>query len=201
MSLSRGKNKKNVTDFSTFVKEEIDEFIKYGLLNNSTQSLDEFEASLNHTANTTTLEDEVDRLASSSPFVFPANMTLDTYAQLVYNYDGKRGGLLFRGLYAPLLIPWVQQFAADDRLMILRFSDLYSKPNETVDEVLGFAGVNDTSIDEDYIIPKRIRKNPDMKGKDISLDPTLRLYLNLLYRPINKLLAELLGDDWQGVWA
>lgn len=85
--------------------------------------------------------------------------------------------------------------------MILRFSDLHSKPNETVDEVLGFAGVNDTSIDEDYIIPKRIRKNPDMKGKDISLDPTLRLYLNLLYRPINKLLAELLGDDWQGVWA
>jgi len=193
MSLSRGK-KKNA-DFSTLVKEEIDEFIKYGLLNNSTQSLDDFEASLNHTANAT-LEDEV-----ASPFVFPANMTLDTYAQLVYNYDGKRGGLLFRGLYAPLLIPWVQQFAADDRLMILRFSDLHSKPNETVNKVLGFAGVNDTSIDEDYIIPKRIRKNPDMKGKDISLDPTLRLYLNLLYRPINKLLAELLGDDWQGVWA
>lgn len=106
MSLSRGKKKKNVTDFSTLVKEEIDEF--YGLLSNSTQSLDEFEASLNHTANAT-FEDEI-----SSPFVFPANMTLDTYAQLVYNYEGKRGGLLFRGLYAPLLIPWVQQFAADE---------------------------------------------------------------------------------------
>ena len=37
--------------------------------------------------------------------------------------------------------------------MILRFSDLHSKPNETINEVLGFAGVNDTSIDEDYIIP------------------------------------------------
>ena len=192
MSLSRGKKKKNVTDFSTLVKEEIGEFIKYGLLNNSTQSLDDFEASLNHTANTT---------LASSPFVFPSNMTLDTYAQLVYNYEGKRGGLLFRGLCAPLLIPWVQQFAADDRLMILRFSDLHSKPNETVNEVLGFAGVNDTSIDEDYIIPKRIRKNPDMKGKDISLDPTLRLYLNLLYQPVNKLLVELLGDEWQGVWS
>jgi hypothetical protein len=195
MSLSR---EKNVTDFSTLVKEEIDEFIKYGLLSNSTWSLDDFEASLNHTVNNT-LENEVDRL-KSSPFVFPGNMTLDTYAQLVYNYKGKRGGLLFRGLYAPLLIPWVKQFAADDKLMILRFSDLHSKPNETINEVLGFAGVNDTSIDEDYIIPTRIRNNPDMKGKDISLDPTLRLYLNLLYRPINKLLAELLGDDWQGVW-
>ena len=197
MSLGRGKKKNITSDFSTLVKEEIDEFIKYGLLNNSTQSLDEFEASLNHTTNST-LEDEVDR---SSPFVFPSNMTLDRYAQLVYNYKGKRGGLLFRGLYAPLLIPWVNQFAADDRLMILRFDHLHSKPNETINEVLGFAGVNDTSIDEDYIIPKRIRKNPDFKGLDISLDPTLRLYLNLLYRPINKLLAELLGDDWQGVWA
>ena len=196
MSLGWGKKKDFTDHFSILVKEEIDEFIKYGLLSNSTQTLDDFEASLNHTANTT-IEDE---LEASSPFVFPGNMTLDTYAQLVYNYKGKRGGLLFRGLYAPLLIPWVKQFAADDKLMILRFSDLHSKPNETINEVLGFAGVNDTSIDEDYIIPTRIRNNPDMKGNDISLDPTLRLYLNLLYRPINKLLAELLGDDWQGVW-
>ena len=43
MSLGRGKKKNITSDFSTLVKEEIDEFIKYGLLNNSTQSLDEFE--------------------------------------------------------------------------------------------------------------------------------------------------------------
>ena len=49
MKLSKRKKKKSITDFTILVKEEIDDFIKYGLLSNSTQSFDKFEASLNHT--------------------------------------------------------------------------------------------------------------------------------------------------------
>ncbi len=54
-----------------------------------------------------------------------------------------------RGLYAPLLLPWVTQFAPDDRLMVMKFKEMW---NETfVDDAFSFAGVQDTSIDEQML--------------------------------------------------
>ena len=85
---------------------------------------------------------------SSSPFVFPQNMTLEKYAKVIQNCKGKRKGYLIRGLYAPLLFPCTTKFATDDRLMVIKFNEVFNE--SIVDEVLKFAGVVDTSIDEHY---------------------------------------------------
>ena len=97
--------------FATIVKNEIDNFIANGLLDNATMSLDDFEAALANNSH-----------APSSPFVFPKNMTLEKYAELVQLYRGnKKNEYLIRGLYAPLLLPWVKRFAKDDRFMVMKF--------------------------------------------------------------------------------
>eukprot|EP00985_Skeletonema_marinoi_P023541 scaffold15741_cov168-Skeletonema_marinoi.AAC.15 len=124
--------------FATIVKNEIDNFIANGLLDNATMSLDDFEAALANNSH-----------APSSPFVFPKNMTLEKYAELVQLYRGnKKKECLIRGLYAPLLLPWVNRFAKDDRLMVMKFNEVFNA--SIVDEVLRFAGVEDTSVDDHY---------------------------------------------------
>jgi hypothetical protein len=208
--MEAGRSRTNLL-FATKVKKEIDTLIANGLLDNATMSLNDFEASL---ANNT---DQSDVPSSSSPFVFPQNMTLESCAQVLeqnFNYQQKRKGFLIRGLYAPLLLPWVERFAADDRLMVMKFKEVFNE--SIVDEVLRFAGVNDTSIDEHYddfirsqrgIILRERKKNESddddhhhhaMKGLKMTLDPTTRLYLKLFYRPFNRFLVQLLGDEWEG---
>mmetsp|Transcript_28597 Transcript_28597/g.57546 ORF Transcript_28597/g.57546 Transcript_28597/m.57546 type:complete len:263 (-) Transcript_28597:139-927(-) len=165
--------------FATIVKKEIDNFIANGLLDNATMSLDDFEAGLANNSDVT-----------SSPFVFPQNTTLEKYAQLVQLYRGnKKKEYLIRGLYAPLLLPWVNRFAKDDRLMVMKFKDVFNA--SIVDEVLRFAGVEDTSVDVD-------EHYDDYEGGEMPLDPTIRLYLKFLYQPFDKFLVQLLGEEWEG---
>ena len=170
------------------------------LLDKMTTSLDDFEASLANTSDVPT-----------SPFVFP-NITLEECAQIIQNYKGsfKKKGYLIRGLYAPILLPWVKHFAADDRLMVMKFKEVWN--TSIVDEVLSFAGVEDTSIDEhydDFIRNQRgkIKRKADKnvtgdrhanKGVQMPLDPNVRLYLKFLYQPFNRFLVHLLGGEWEG---
>ena len=196
MRVERSKSKNNVTSFATIVKKEIDELITIGLLDNATIPLNDFDSRLPNNTD-----------QSSSPFVFPQNMTLEKYARVIQNCKGKKKGYLIRGLYAPLLFPWTKKFATDDRLMVIKFNEVFNE--SIVDEVLKFAGVVDTSVDEHYddvvrdrrgkILAKAKRNNTHaMKGKEMPLDPVIRLYLKLFYQPFNRYLAQLLGDEWEG---
>jgi hypothetical protein len=94
--------------------------------------------------------------------------------------------------------------------MVMKFNELFNA--SIVDEVLRFAGVEDTSVDEhydDFIRNKRGKikgraNNNTMfdhhanKGVEMPLDPTIRLYLKFLYQPFNRFLLQLLGEEWDG---
>ena len=76
-----------------------------------------------------------------------------------------------------------------------------------VDEALQFAGLKDTSIDNDEVNLQQQwsrKRTGDAnhhanQGKDIGrLDSMTRLYLTLFYRPFNRFLVQLLGDEWEG---
>eukprot|EP00986_Skeletonema_menzelii_P002089 scaffold571_cov76-Skeletonema_menzelii.AAC.6 len=166
-----------IPSFAERVRREIDDFISNGLLNVGTMSLQDFQTSLANSNSD----------VPSSPFAFPKNVTIEKYAQLFEDYKESKEGHLIRGLYAPLLLPWVKQFAADDRLMAFRF-----------------AGVADTSIDDERLANKKKKTTTGEgdhhanKGIEMSLDPTIQLYLKFLYQPFNRLLAQLLGEEWDG---
>ena len=173
------------------------------LLDNATISFDKFEASL---ANNSERMDEL-----SSPIVLDQNMTLEDYSRRLFSLGlGERKGVIVRGLYAPLLLPWVKHLATDDRLMVMKFKDVMNVSE--VDEALRFAGVNDTSIDDHYddfirnqrgnIFGRRDSNTTEQhhanKGREMLLDPTIRLYLQFLYQPFNRFLVPLLGREWEG---
>ena len=91
----------------------------------------------------------------------------------------------------------MKRFAADDRLMVMKFKDVFNA--SIVDEVFRFAGVEDTSVDVDEHYDDFIRnKRPTNKGAEMPLDPTIRLYLKFLYQPFNRFLVQLLGEEWEG---
>lgn len=185
------KQKTTIPSFAKRVRREIDDFISNGLLDADTMSLQDFETSL--AANNSDVP--------SSPFAFPRNITIEKYAQLFEDYKESKKGHLIRGLYAPLLLPWVKQFAADDLLMVMKFKEMW---NETfVDDAFRFAGVEDTSIDEREAKKSKKTTTDESdhhanKGLEMPLDPTIRLYLKFLYQPFNRLLAQLLGEEWEG---
>ena len=93
--------------------------------------------------------------------------------------------------------------------MVLKFHEMFDDEENVVDEALRFAGLNDTSIDDEVnlqqqLIKGTIKRTGDanhhaMQGKDIGrLDSMTRLYLQLFYRPFNRFLVQLLGDEWEG---
>ncbi|KAL9189728.1 hypothetical protein ACHAXT_009403 [Thalassiosira profunda] len=182
-------------EFTSLVDREIKHFLQSGLVE-SAMTIEEFERSDYRVP----------------PFRFPANRTLQEYAQKMQKYRGDRKGLLYRGLYAPLLLPWVEQFASEDRLMLVQFEAFMSLENEgnntILSDVLGFAGVAENSggggrrkLASLVAEARRRRLVWAHKNKAYdSLPDGVRQYLLHLFRPFNDFLADLLGDEWRGVW-
>ena len=205
--MDHGK-KNNAKPFAEFVNNELVLFRQCGILESITHTFQEYEKSG----------------GGINPFRFRENVTLQEYARMLREYSGYRlSALLYRGLYALLLHPWVEQFAfPDDRLLVLQFEPFMEAENENnrtlVNEVLGFAGVPkyaniQQQIDENINQTRsRIRKYRKMrqrrrklvrtnagKGKK-TMPPRMRQYLQMFYQPFNDLLADLLGEEWRDVW-
>ena len=145
--------------------------------------------------------DEFERSGSTSPFQFNANLTLGDYARLTAEYRGDPvNGTLFRGLYAPLLLPWVQRFSPEDRLMALRLEDLAREGGRgrgaVARDMLGFTGISNAGGSEEGG-PRAWERNKTYTD----MPRAMRRYLSLFYRPFNDLLADLLGEDWRGIWS
>ena len=135
------KLKPNPDLFYKQVDKEIEEFVKHGLLKGPFISTPD--ADIGENGGTLSFG-QFRQQNSTFPFRFP-NLSLKDYTERIISFGGNRRGDLFRGLYAPLLLPWVQQFARDDRLMVLRFEPFVKEEDEgnrtTVNEVLQFAGL------------------------------------------------------------
>ena len=79
--------------------------------------------------------------------------------------------------------------------MVMKFNEVFD--SRIFDEVLRFAGVEDSSVDAHYDDFIR-NKSPTNKGAEMPLDPTIRLYLKFLYQPFDKFLVQLLSEEWEG---
>mmetsp|Transcript_12429 Transcript_12429/g.27024 ORF Transcript_12429/g.27024 Transcript_12429/m.27024 type:complete len:414 (-) Transcript_12429:63-1304(-) len=183
---------KHAKSFVTLVNNEMSQLKSNGILEKAL-TMEQFEHS-----------------GGENPFRFPDNMTLYDYAERIREFSGSRSkALLYRGLYAPLLHPWVEKFAPEDRLMIIQFEEFVKVENEKnrtiVDELLGFAGLENNSTGSHNV---RQRRNGSFQRKLVwtnerkynSMPPRVRQYLTLFYQPFNDHLADLLGEDWRDVW-
>ena len=242
--MGAGAGKKNIHNvkgnayrFEGHINNEILHFVRAGVLERAL-TFEQFERSNN---------------AMVSPFRFKSNMTLEDYATTINAYPGDRvSGLLFRGLYAPLLLSWVKQFALDDRLLVLEFERFTASENEgnttIVEEMLGFAGLSNVDLEahkrrkhqatrervissqdeeedgraddkveedenatqEEDAEEEEVGISQDQKGRRrlvwknsrsyTPMPPRIKQYLAYFYQPFNEQLADLLGEEWRGIW-
>lgn len=211
MDRGKGNNRGTRKAFYGMVNNEMLRFQRHGIL----------EGAL-------TVEEHERSGGSVPPFRFPPNMTLHDYAHLIRTYPEERiRSPLFRGLYAPLLLFWVHRFAIDDRLMVVRFEDFIredangGKNGTIMKDVLGFAGlvVDRRNSDEEggggnetryRNASHHVRRIGGVGGSPVlthrdggkyePMPPRIRHYLTLFYRPFNEHLADLLGEEWRGIW-
>lgn len=140
---------------------------------------------------------------STIPFQFQ-DYTLKQYAELFAKFNGrKKNAYLLKGLYAPQLLPWVELFSNEDRLMVKRFEQFIDEENKgdrtTLAQIMQFSGLTDT-----HIAHSMASHGPRQYVKRCltceSAPSAIREYLSYLYRPFNDLLPELLGEEWRDVW-
>mmetsp|Transcript_29 Transcript_29/g.65 ORF Transcript_29/g.65 Transcript_29/m.65 type:complete len:248 (+) Transcript_29:1-744(+) len=140
---------------------------------------------------------------STIPFQFQ-DYTLKQYAELFVKFNGrKKNAYLLKGLYAPQLLPWVELFSNEDRLMVKRFEQFIVEENNgdrtTLAQIMEFSGLIDTHTSHS-MASDGPRQYVKLCLTCESAPSAVREYLSYLYRPFNDLLPELLGEEWRDVW-
>ena len=105
--------------------------------------------------------------------------------------------LIYRGMYADQLRPWLEHFTVGQDLMVVQFERMLVDPHAVLDEILDFLGVPRHSYD-----PARLNMSysPVVPEEDHTLIDSTRHYLFRLYEPYNQQLIEILGENWKDVW-
>ena len=135
---------------------------------------------LEHLGFEAALDAEDDRLAGEAQrLLTDATYRSDTHR--LWSYTA-------RGEYAGQLQRWLAHYPRE-RLLVLRSEDLYAEPGPTYARVLGFLGLPVVALD-DY--PRYTRR-----GSTAQMTDSARQRLSDHFRPHNRRLAELLGED---VW-
>lgn len=99
--------------------------------------------------------------------------------------------LLRLGIYAPQVARYIETFGRD-RIKVVIQERWASKPQETLDDVWRFLGLDPVPLEE----VKRVHSNPYVK----KIGPKFRKKLEEFFRPHNAALYELLGcevPEWE----
>ena len=111
---------------------------------------------------------------------------------------------LYMGMYAMQLREWMQYYPLGTHLKVIRSEALKEDMKGVYGGVLDFIGLSADDIDERAL-------NRDLSPQSMGLfnstkqelspatERTLK-YLAKFYKPYNDDLADLLGEDWRGVW-
>jgi len=113
----------------------------------------------------------------------------------------KTEGMLYRGLYARQLLPWLEHYRLGENLLVIRYEELKSNPRKVLDEVLDFVGAPRYDFPDDVVNKSYSPKSEFwLETYDPEITPELEAYLREFYKPYNGELADLLGDRWRDVW-
>jgi len=131
-------------------------------------------------------------VASNEPFPQVQTVKLQRLHQM-----WKVKNSLYRGMYSDQLKPWLKYFTVGKDIMVIRFERMLEDPHAVLDEILDFLKVPRHSYD-----PKLLNESysPVVATEKHLLKNTTRDYLLRFYEPYNNELAEMLGEQWRGVW-
>ena len=104
---------------------------------------------------------------------------------------------LARSLYAIQLEEWFEALRSvgrdpQDSVFIIREEDLKSNPDEVVNNIFSWLGIQNIEIDAE--------KKFLVTNYTSAMTKETRHMLEEFYRPYNQRLYKLLGKEWQGIW-
>lgn len=113
----------------------------------------------------------------------------------------KTEGMLYRGLYARQLLPWLEYYTLGHDLLVVRYEELRDNPTKVLNIVTDFVGAPQYDFPEDIVNKSYSpRSNYWLNDYRPNVTQQMREYLCEFYKPYNDELVGLLGEDWRGVW-
>jgi hypothetical protein len=106
-----------------------------------------------------------------------------------------------RGMYAQHLERWIRYFPIDksdpsrSSLLVLKYEEFREHPERVFARLLKFVGATPFIPADGFSTMHNY--HPERKEEML---PETRQYLARIFRPYNRLLVDLLGDEWQEVW-
>lgn len=101
---------------------------------------------------------------------------------------------LQRGMYIVQLEHWLEHFPLHESLHVIHHERFLSDPSAAYQEVLKFMDL--LPFEPDF----NIQHNVAQYALKRPLSQHTRAYLEAFFRPYNRLLAQRLGPEWEGIW-
>lgn len=142
----------------------------------------------------------------------PNNMTReqsDHAHWMVYRIRHIRN-YLQRGIYSVQLERWIKFFPLNESLLVINNERFTREPRKVMGEVLRFLGSPQpdyfsdlnvsVSLKEEELLSRRGVSNLLSVGGYAPMSNSTRRFLEKFYKPYNDQVADLLGEEWRGVW-
>ena len=147
----------------------------------------------------------------------PVNLTFAERRSIVHTSKTPQKGKmkkmkdnsLYAGMYATQLSEWLQYYTLHEHMMVIRSEELQSQPRQVLQRVQEFLGlpyyefpVHVMETEYNPIVSPR-QQQTTLQRPQIRVDrpsPATEEYMKQFYRPYNDDLANLLGEEWRGVW-
>ena len=117
----------------------------------------------------------------------------ELYKDVLRSHDA----LLERGMYATQLEPWLARFWPGDSLLVIHNERLRREPVTVWNEIQGFLEIPQFDLSEDIFGQNY---SPNKGNYRESFSNATLAFLRRIYKPYNDRLADLLGEEWRGVW-
>jgi hypothetical protein len=112
----------------------------------------------------------------------------------------KLQGLLYRGCYHHQLRNWLSLFKLGQNLLVVNYESLDRDPESVLKEILDFVDAPKYQY-SDQAFNRSYSPSQHWNGRYTeSMINTTRQYLEDFYRPLNDKLADMLGEEWRGIW-
>lgn len=131
------------------------------------------------------------------------NLPFPTVARLNprrWRYLWKQKNMLYRGMYADQLRPWLEHFTVGQDLMVVQFERMIHEPHAVLDEILDFLGVHRHTYDASHFNKSYSPVIGEHSEGGVRIRDETREYLLNFYEPYNAELADMLGSQWENIW-
>ena len=107
-------------------------------------------------------------------------------------------GTVTRGFYSLSLRYYLEHFSLGESLLVIRYEDFLQRQGEVFSDLLKFVGGPPHNFTPEQL-RSDVRPIAKKEWYPILTNET-RAYLERVFQPFNEDLADLLGEEWRGVW-